>query len=103
MHYEKVIAVVQARLASRGLPGKVLLPIGNASVLERTIERVQRMQRIDGFLVATTREGPDDRLEELCLARGWACRRGSEFDVLDRVWRAAHSVQAEHVLLIGGD
>jgi|JI10StandDraft_1071094.scaffolds.fasta_scaffold94811_3 spore coat polysaccharide biosynthesis protein SpsF len=103
MHYEKVIAVVQARLASRGLPGKVLLPIGSASVLERTIERVERLQRIDGFLVATTREGSDDRIEQLCLARGWACRRGSEFDVLDRIWRAAHSVQAEHVLLVGGD
>ncbi|MFM8656193.1 MAG: hypothetical protein ACKOD5_03560, partial [Chthoniobacterales bacterium] len=61
------------------------------------------MQLIDGFLVATTREGPDDRLEELCLARVWACRGGSEFEVLDRVWRAAHSVQAKHVLIVGGD
>lgn len=103
MRYEKVIAVVHARLASRGLPGKVLLPIGPLSVIERVIERVQRMQRLDGFLVATTQESRDDALERLCLARGWACRRGADEDVLDRCWRAAQSVQADHAVLLGGD
>jgi spore coat polysaccharide biosynthesis protein SpsF len=103
MSYEKVVTLVHARLASHGLPGKVLLPLGSASVLERVVERAERMQRADGLLVATTRESADDGIESLCFARGWACRRGSDADLLERCWRAASSVQADHVVLIGGD
>lgn len=103
MHYEKVVAIVQARLASTRLPGKVLLPIGCCSMLERVVERVQRMQRIDGFLVATSTAPEDDALEHLCRVRGWACHRGSPEDVLDRCFRAAQSVQADHVVRVDAD
>jgi spore coat polysaccharide biosynthesis protein SpsF len=103
MRYEKVIAVVQARLESRALPGKVLLAIGRAPMLERVVERVERMQRIDGLLVATSVDPEDDRIEELCRERGWACYRGSREDVLDRIHRAAQSVFADHVVRVDGD
>ncbi len=103
MRYEKVVAIVQARLASRRLPGKVLLPIGSCSMLERVVERVQRMQRVDGFLVATSTAPEDDAIERLCRARGWACHRGALDDVLDRCFRAAQSVQADHVVRIDAD
>ena len=103
MRYEKVIAIVQARLASRRLPGKVLLPIGARSMLERVVERVLRMQRIDGVLVATSTAPEDDAIERLCRERGWACHRGAPEDVLDRCFRAAQSVQADHVVRIDAD
>jgi spore coat polysaccharide biosynthesis protein SpsF len=103
MRYEKVIAIVQARLESRSLPGKVLLSIGRAPMLERVVERVERMQRIDGLLVATSVDREDDRIEDLCRAHGWACFRGSREDVLDRVHRAAQSVFADHVVRVDGD
>jgi len=103
MSYEKVVTIVTARLASHGLLGKILLPLGPASVLEHVVERAQLMQRADGLLVATTRESADDRIEALCLERGWACRRGADADLLERCWRAASSVQADHIVLLGGD
>lgn len=103
MSYEKVVTIVTARLASHGLLGKVLLPLGPGSVLEHVVERAERMQRADGLLVATSREAADDRIEALCLERGWACRRGADADLLERCWRAASSVQADHVVLLGGD
>jgi len=103
MRYEKVVAIVLARVENAGLPGKVLLPIGQVSVLERVIERVRRMQRIDGFLIATTTAPEDDAIEELARARGWACYRGAAEDVLERCARAAQGVGADHVVLIDGD
>jgi spore coat polysaccharide biosynthesis protein SpsF (cytidylyltransferase family) len=103
MRYEKVVAIVLARVDNAGLPGKVLLPIGAASVLEHVVARVQRMQRIDGFLVATTTAPADDAIEELARQRGWACYRGAADDVLERCVRAAQGCGADHVVLVDGD
>ncbi len=103
MRYEKVVAIVLARVENALLPGKVLLPIEGPSVLERVVERVQRMQRIDGFLVATTDRPADDPIEQLARAHGWACYRGAADDVLERCLRAAQGVGADHVVLIDGD
>ncbi len=103
MRYEKVVAIVLARVENALLPGKVLLPIEGPSVLERVVERVQRMQRIDGFLVATTDRPADDRIEQLAREHGWACYRGAADDVLERCVRAAQGVGADHVVLIDGD
>ena len=103
MRYEKVVAIVLARVASAALPGKVLLPIGRATVLERVVERVRRMQRADGFMIATSTAAEDDAIEQLARERGWACYRGAEEDVLERCARAAQSVGADHVVLIDGD
>jgi spore coat polysaccharide biosynthesis protein SpsF len=103
MRYEKVVAIVQARLAGARLPGKVLMPIGEVSMLERVVARVQGMQRVDGFLVATTHAAHDDAIERLCRENSWACHRGADEDVLDRLHRAAASVQADHVVRIEGD
>lgn len=103
MRYEKVVAIVLARVDNARLPGKVLLPIGRTSLLERVVERVQRIQRIDGFLIATTDLAADDRIEELSRARGWACYRGAADDVLERCVRAAQGVGADHVVLVDGD
>ncbi|MCC7012816.1 MAG: acylneuraminate cytidylyltransferase [Planctomycetes bacterium] len=103
MRYEKTVAIVQARLAGTRLPGKVLMPIGTSSLLERVVERVLRMQRIDGLLVATTHAPHDDAIEHLCRSNGWACYRGADEDVLERLYRAAQSVQANHIVRIDGD
>jgi spore coat polysaccharide biosynthesis protein SpsF len=61
------------------------------------------MQNVDGVLVATTLDPRDDAIEQLCHERGWACRRGADEDVLDRIVRAARSVEADHVLRVDGD
>lgn len=103
MRYEKVVAIVLARVDNARLPGKVLLPIGQTSLLERVVERVQRIQRLDGFLIATTDLAADDPIEQLSRARGWACYRGAADDVLERCVRAAQGVGADHVVLVDGD
>lgn len=85
----KTVAIVQARMGSRRLPGKVLLDIAGQSMLERVVRRVQRSSLIDEVVVATSTAGADDAVVTECEALGVAVTRGSEEDVLDRFRDAA--------------
>jgi spore coat polysaccharide biosynthesis protein SpsF len=84
-----VLCVLQARVTSTRLPGKVLQPILGQPMLARQIERIRRARRIDSVVVATSAEPSDDALERLCAGLGVACHRGSLDDVLDRLHGAA--------------
>ena len=97
------IAIIQARMGSTRLPGKVLLDLAGEPMLARVVSRVRRARRVDEVLVATTTEAPDDALADLCAERGWLCFRGSESDVLDRYYQAARSRGAELVVRITSD
>src|SRR4029453_12867490 len=76
------VAVVQARMGSSRLPGKVLMPLAGRPVLDHVVSRVSAAERIDDVVVATTDLPGDDAIEDYCNARGWSCVRGSETDVL---------------------
>ncbi|MBU1694401.1 MAG: glycosyltransferase family protein [Verrucomicrobia bacterium] len=85
-----VMAILQARMGSSRLPGKMLLPIyGEKGALELMLERVRRARLLDRTVVATTVSAQDDPLEKLCARLGVPCFRGSEDDVLDRYYQAA--------------
>lgn len=99
----KTVAIIQARLGSTRLPGKVLLELAGQPMLARVVERSRRAERVHEVLVATTLESRDDALAELCAQRGWPCFRGSEHDVLDRYFHAAKSLGAEIVVRITSD
>lgn len=99
----KVVSTIEARMRSSRLPGKVLLPAVGKPMLELLIERLRQARRIDAIVVATTENPADDALEELARRLGVGCFRGSEEDVLDRVLRAAQSVQADAIVEITGD
>ena len=99
----KVVAIIQARMASTRLPGKVLADIGGQPMLVRELERAMRAELVDELVVATTNESDDDPIAELCLDQGYACYRGSTLDVLDRVYEAAKLHQAEIVVRLTGD
>lgn len=99
----KTVAIIQARLGSTRLPGKVLLDLAGEPMLARVVARVGRAQRLDEVVVATTTETPDDALAALCVERGWLCFRGSETDVLDRYYRAATAQKADVVVRITSD
>jgi len=103
MDQSPTIAIVQARLGSTRLPGKVLLDIGGQPMLVRVVERVRRAGRLDGVVVATTTEVQDDPVEALCRERGYACTRGSLQDVLDRYYQAARGAGAGTVVRITSD
>jgi len=99
----KFVAIVQARMGSTRLPGKVLMPIGNETVLEKVVRRLSRASSIDVTVVATTQAKKDDVIVEECNRLGVQSFRGSEDDVLDRYYRAAEAVSADVVIRITSD
>lgn len=99
----KVVAIIQARMNSSRLPGKILKDLAGKVVLERVIERVQAARLVDQVVVATTVNKEDDAVQELCRALKIKFFRGSEDDVLDRFYNAANMVGADCVVRITAD
>jgi spore coat polysaccharide biosynthesis protein SpsF len=99
----KVLCILQARISSTRLPGKVMQPILGEPMLARQIERIKRADRIDRLIVATSHEPGDDAIQELCTTLGVDCYRGSLADVLDRFYRAAEQYRPGHVMRLTGD
>lgn len=99
----KTLAILQARVSSSRLPGKVLLPILGEPMLLRQIERLNRCAGLDKLIVATSTDPTDDSLELECEKRGVECFRGSLNDVLDRFIQAAKPHDAEAVVRLTGD
>ena len=99
----RIVAVLQARTGSTRLPAKVLMPIGELPMLQRVVERIQRMRTIDDFVVATSVSPSDDTIAQICAAEGWPCYRGPEQDVLERYLRAAQAMQASDIVRVTAD
>jgi spore coat polysaccharide biosynthesis protein SpsF len=99
----KVVAIIQARMGSTRLPGKVLMDLGGETVLARVVKRVRRAKLVDAVVVASTDAATDDAIVRACGDLEVACFRGSENDVLDRYYRAALEHCAEAVVRITSD
>jgi len=99
----KVIAIIQARMAASRLPGKVLLEIGDKPMLEWVIERTRRAQKVHQVVVATTLASSDDPVFEFCKRKNYRVGRGSVHDVLDRYYQTAKHFQADAVVRITAD
>jgi spore coat polysaccharide biosynthesis protein SpsF (cytidylyltransferase family) len=76
------VVVVQARMSSTRLPGKVLLPLGRRPVLGHVVDRCRSVSR--RVVVATSTDRDDDAIERWCASEGVSCVRGSRDDVLAR-------------------
>lgn len=98
-----VLGILQARVGSTRLPGKVLRPILGLPMIIRQIERLSRVRRIDRLVLATSTDEADDGLAQLCEGHGVCCFRGSLNDVLDRFYQAAGEYVPEHVVRLTGD
>jgi spore coat polysaccharide biosynthesis protein SpsF len=98
-----ILAVLQARLSSSRLPGKVLLPLAGAPMILRQVERVCRAERIDRLVVATSDQPSDDRLARTLAEAGVETYRGPLDDVLARFVGALDAWPADHVVRLTGD
>ena len=98
-----VLAIVQARLSSTRLPGKVLMLILGRPMLWRQLERVKRAKSIDRLIVASSDHPEDRQLVDMCREFGVECYCGSLDDVLDRFYQAARLYQASHIVRLTGD
>jgi len=99
----KVVAIIQARMGSTRLPGKVLKDLEGETVLARVVTRLQRTRLIDEVLVATTDLAPDDAIVAECRKCSVAVSRGDQDDVLDRYFRAAQLAKADVVVRVTSD
>ena len=84
MPVSRTVAIIQARVGSTRLPGKVLKPLLGEPMLSIVVRRVARARTVDEVVVATTTLPEDDAIAALGTAEGWAIERGSEVDLLDR-------------------
>lgn len=99
----KVVAIIQARMGSTRLPGKVLLELAGEPMLVRVVNRTRRATTLDEIVIATTTEAKDGAIVELCASCGWTYFRGSKDDVLDRYYQAAKEYHADIVVRITSD
>lgn len=99
----KTVAIIQARMGSTRLPGKVLMPLGRHSVLEWCVRACRVAPGVDEVWVATSILPADNGLANWCDAQGFLCFRGSETDVLDRFAKTAAAGSADVVLRLTGD
>lgn len=98
-----VVAIVQARMTSTRLPGKVMMEICGKPVIHHVAGRLRRSSLIDKVTVATTTEATDDVIGKWCAEAGIDCHRGSLEDVLDRFYHAAKKTGAGTIVRITAD
>jgi spore coat polysaccharide biosynthesis protein SpsF len=95
--------IVQARMASTRLPGKIMKKVSDKTLLEYQLERLFRVKQADQVIIATTDHGEEQPIVDLCQKIGVPCFRGSEQDVLARYYGAATQYGAEVVVRITSD
>ena len=97
------VGVIQARMGSERLPGKVLKNLAGQPMLGRVVRRTSRARNLDTVVVATTQSTEDDAIASLCQTHDWFLYRGNEDDVLDRYHAAAQHFGADVIARITSD
>lgn len=99
----KIVGIVQARMGSTRLPGKVLKQVNGKPLLQYQIERMKRSKLINDLVIATTEQDLEEPILELCTKLDVAVYRGSENDVLDRYYGAAQKYNADVIVRMTSD
>lgn len=99
----KVVTIIQARMGSQRLPGKMMLPLAGKPMLQRVIERAKELKTPDAIILATSTNRENDVLADVALSEGIEVHRGPEEDVLQRFLGAAAQTHADIILRICGD
>jgi spore coat polysaccharide biosynthesis protein SpsF len=98
-----IIAIIQARMGSTRLPGKVMEQIVGRPLLDIQLERIKRSSRINSIIVATTDQPQDAPIHDYCLNHGVVCFRGDEDNVLKRFHDVACAVNADAIIRMTAD
>jgi len=99
----KIVAIIQARMGSTRLPGKVLMDVEGKPVLQHVIERVKEVKRIDKIIILTTRDNNNNVIIELAKKEGIDYIRGPEDDVLNGFVLAAKKTNADVIVRVMGE
>jgi spore coat polysaccharide biosynthesis protein SpsF len=99
----RVVAIIQGRMSSSRLPGKILADIAGQPMLARVFMRTSRAVTVTETIFATTTDASDDPVAEYCDWSGIPVRRGSLYDVLERYYRFAKEAKADVVVRITAD
>jgi spore coat polysaccharide biosynthesis protein SpsF len=99
----KIVAIIQARMTSTRLPGKVMMPVLGISLLEHQINRLKRAKLITSICIACTENDQDEPIVNMANNLGVFLHRGSEFDVLSRYYEAALDLKADLIMRVTSD
>jgi len=99
----KIVAIIQARMGSTRLPGKVLMEISGKPLLWHVVNRVSYSKYISQIVIATSTNPKDDEIEKFAKKYNLNIFRGSENDCLDRYYKAAKKYKADVIVRITAD
>ena len=95
--------IIQARMNSTRLPGKILIPIGKKKLLEHILCRLRKLHHLANVVIATSNTPADNIVEVFCESHSVFCFRGSENNVLDRYYQCALQYGFRHIVRLTGD
>lgn len=98
-----VVAIIQGRMGSSRLPGKVMAEIAGNPMLFHVVNRIRRAKKVNLVAVATSTHASDDTIAHFCIKEGIPFFRGSEKDVLDRFYQTAKHFQADIIVRLTAD
>lgn len=99
----KTLIIIQARMGSSRLPGKVLLPLGETVVLDYVLKRCRKVEGVEEVIVATSILSQDNAIADWCGQNGVTCFRGSEDDVLSRYYTCSAPYNPDYVIRVTSD
>lgn len=99
----RIVAIIQARMGSSRLPGKVLMEISGKPILWHVVNRLRDCRFLDQIVIATSVDKKDDAIEKFCKDNDISYYRGNEADVLDRYYQTAKDYDADIIARITAD
>ncbi len=99
----KIVGIIQCRTGSKRLPKKALLPLAGKPMLWRYIERVKRAKMLDEIVLATTEKEEDDVLCDIAKTLNIKCFKGSNDNLVDRIYKCAIKHEADVIVRLTAD
>ena len=98
-----ITAIIQARMSSTRFPGKVLHSLNGKNSIQHIVDRLKRSVNIDNVIIATTTNPADEAIVQYCFEHNINFYRGSEDNVLDRVYKCARTLEVDVIVDITAD